>query len=54
VQRRIAQRNGRTASESEALEAIPEHAFETWGSDRTALARYRPVDVLVSSSAFGS
>jgi hypothetical protein len=30
VQRRIERRNGRTASESEALEAILEHAFETW------------------------
>ena len=31
VQRRIEQRNGRTTSESEALDAILEHAFETWG-----------------------
>jgi hypothetical protein len=30
VQRRIERRNGRTASEGEALDAMLEHAFETW------------------------
>ncbi len=30
VQRRIERRNGRTASESEALDAMLEHCFETW------------------------
>ena len=39
VQRRIERRNGRTSSESEALEAMLEHAFETW---QLPTARLRP------------
>jgi hypothetical protein len=33
VQRRIERRDGRTASESEALDAMLEHCFETWRSE---------------------
>jgi hypothetical protein len=39
VQRRIERRNGRTASESEALDAILEHSFETWGLANAELQR---------------
>jgi len=39
LQRRIERRNGRTASESEALEAMLEHAFETWGLAHAELQR---------------
>jgi len=39
VQRRIEQRNDRTASESEAFDAILEHAFETWGIANASLQR---------------
>ena len=39
VQRRIEQRSHRTASESEALEAMLEHAFETWGLANAELKR---------------
>jgi len=39
VQRRIEQKNGRTASESEALDAILEHAFETWELANAELQR---------------
>ena len=43
VQRRIERRNGRTASESEALDAIVEHAFETWGLANAKLKRQHRV-----------
>ena len=39
VQRAIERRNHRTASESEALDAILEHAFETWGLANATLQR---------------
>jgi hypothetical protein len=39
VQRRIERRNGRTASESEALDAMLEHAFETWELANAELQR---------------
>jgi hypothetical protein len=39
VQRRIEHRNGRTASESEALDAILEHSFETWQLANAELQR---------------
>jgi hypothetical protein len=39
VQRRIERRNGRTASESEALDAVLEHAFETWALTHAKLQR---------------
>ncbi len=39
VQRRIERKNGRTASESEALDAILEHAFETWRLANAELQR---------------
>jgi hypothetical protein len=39
VQRRIERKNGRTASESEALDASLEHAFETWGLANAELQR---------------
>jgi hypothetical protein len=39
VQRRIERRNGRTASESEALDAMLEHAFETWELANAELRR---------------
>jgi len=38
VQRHVERRNGRTASESETLDAILEHAFETWGLANVRLA----------------
>jgi hypothetical protein len=43
VQRRIEQKNGRTASESEALEAMLEHAFATWGLAHAELQREHAV-----------
>jgi hypothetical protein len=39
VQRRIEQRNGRTASPSEALDAMLEHAFATWQLANAELQR---------------
>ncbi len=39
VQRRIERKHQRTASESEALDAILEHAFETWGLANAELQR---------------
>jgi len=39
VQRLIERRNGGTASESEAFDAILEHAFETWGLANAKLGR---------------
>jgi hypothetical protein len=39
VQRRIERRSGRTSHESEALDAILEHAFETWGHANAKLRR---------------
>jgi hypothetical protein len=42
VQRRLEQRHGRPSSESEALEAMLEHAFESWAVWRTRVpAAYR-------------
>jgi hypothetical protein len=43
VQRRIEKKNGRTASESEALEAMLEHAFTTWGLANAELQREHAV-----------
>ena len=39
VQRRIERCHGRTSCESEALDAILEHAFETWGLANATLRR---------------
>jgi hypothetical protein len=39
VQRRIERRNGRTASESEALDAMLEHCFETWALPNAKVPR---------------
>jgi hypothetical protein len=39
VQRRIERQNGRRASESDALEAILEHAFGSWGLANARLRR---------------
>jgi hypothetical protein len=39
VQRRIERRNGRTASESEALDAMLEHCFETWALPNAKVRR---------------
>ncbi len=40
VQRRIEQRSGRVSSEGEALEAMLEHALESWGLDRPLARKY--------------
>jgi hypothetical protein len=39
VQRRIERRNGRPASESEALDAMLEHCFETWALPNAKVSR---------------
>jgi len=39
VQRRIERHNGRTASESEALDAMLEHCFETWALPNAKVPR---------------
>jgi hypothetical protein len=43
VQRRIERRTGRTASESEALDAMLEHCFETWALPNAKVRRERRV-----------